>query len=75
MQTVKLFTTGRSQALRIPKEFRFQSSEVCIKRIGSMVILIDPNDRPKMFLSAIGQITEDFMPDRLRTRVGNKITR
>lgn len=35
----KLFWTGRSQAVRLPKEFRFDSREVAIRREGQRVIL------------------------------------
>ncbi|WP_428663028.1 antitoxin [Reyranella sp.] len=37
--TAKLFTHGRSQAVRLPKEFRFEGTEVRVSRIGSRVIL------------------------------------
>ncbi len=39
----KVFTTGRSQAVRLPKEFRFATSEVTIERVGDAVVL-----RPKL---------------------------
>ncbi|MBR1458931.1 MAG: AbrB/MazE/SpoVT family DNA-binding domain-containing protein, partial [Oscillospiraceae bacterium] len=39
MQTAKVFTSGRSQAVRIPKEFRFDTEEVFINRVGDAVIL------------------------------------
>lgn len=64
MSTAKIFTTGRSQAVRLPKEFRFQGDEVCIKRIGSMVILFDPRDRMQLLAGSLGQATEDFLADR-----------
>jgi antitoxin VapB len=37
--TAKLFMTGRSQAVRLPKEFRFEGSEVRIRRVGLGVML------------------------------------
>ena len=37
--TARLFWTGRSQAVRLPKAFRFEGSEVCIRRSGNAVIL------------------------------------
>ena len=37
--TAKVFHTGRSQAVRLPKEFRFSSSEVYIRREGNSVVL------------------------------------
>ena len=41
--TAKVFTTGRSQAVRLPKAYRFTTSEVTIERVGDAVIL-----RPKV---------------------------
>ena len=41
--TAKVFTTGRSQAVRLPKEFRFDTKEVYIERQGNAVVL-----RPKL---------------------------
>ncbi|MBX9748464.1 MAG: type II toxin-antitoxin system VapB family antitoxin [Roseococcus sp.] len=39
MDTAKLFWTGRSQAVRLPKEFRFEGEAVRIRRQGNAVIL------------------------------------
>ena len=72
MDTAKIFTTGRSQAVRLPKEFRFQSNEVCIKRIGSVVILFDPDDRLKMLLGSLGQVTDDFMGPRRQPKTAER---
>jgi antitoxin VapB len=43
LPTAKIFTTGRSQAVRLPKAFRFNTAEVTIERQGDAVIL-----RPKV---------------------------
>ena len=40
MDTAKLFMTGRSQAVRLPKEYRFEGEEVLIKRVGDAVVLL-----------------------------------
>ena len=40
MQTAKIFMTGRSEAVRLPKDFRFGSKEVYIKKYGDLVMLI-----------------------------------
>lgn len=40
METAKLFTNGRSQAVRLPKEFRFKGKEVFIKRTGVGILLL-----------------------------------
>ena len=40
MDTAKIFMTGRSQAVRLPKEYRFAGDEVFIKRVGDAVVLM-----------------------------------
>lgn len=40
MQTARVFLNGRSQAVRLPKEFRFEDDEVLIKRVGDAVVLL-----------------------------------
>ncbi|TVR99133.1 MAG: AbrB/MazE/SpoVT family DNA-binding domain-containing protein [Rhodospirillales bacterium] len=47
----KLFMHGRSQAVRLPKAFRFQGSEVKVSRIGDKVIL-EPVDKPRFDVEA-----------------------
>ncbi len=44
LPTAKVFTTGRSQAVRLPKAFRFDTDEVTIEKVGNAVIL-RPIDR------------------------------
>ena len=45
MQQAKLFQNGQSQAVRLPKEFRFEGDSVAIKRVGRAVVLL-PYDEP-----------------------------
>lgn len=61
MATAKLFWSGRSQAVRLPKEFRLPGNEVRIRRHGSGVI-IEPLGEDWEWLDAIvGQLDEDFV--------------
>jgi len=57
----KLFTTGRSQAVRLPKEFRFESSEVFIRREGNEVILSEKPASWEDFFTSPKRPTDDFM--------------
>jgi antitoxin VapB len=63
--TAKLFKSGRSQAVRLPKEFRFEGNEVRIRRVGQGVLLepMKP-DLEKLFeeLDRIGRRSK--FPDR-----------
>lgn len=61
MQTAKLFKNGNSQAVRLPKEFRFDGDEVCVKRVGSAIVLYEINSRWQQLNEAVGQFTDDFM--------------
>ena len=60
MQTAKIFKTGRSQAVRLPKEYRFPYSEVGVKRIGEMVVLYPQDRGAELFYSSLGNFTDDF---------------
>lgn len=63
MTTAKVFTHGRSQAVRLPKEFRFDADEVGIRRVGERVILEPLGERGRMPWRAIDE-TGDEIPDR-----------
>ena len=61
MQSAKIFINGRSQAVRLPKEFQFSGKDVLIQKIGDAVILI-PNDKLwKVFLHGLNSFSDDFM--------------
>ncbi|MBM4035844.1 MAG: AbrB/MazE/SpoVT family DNA-binding domain-containing protein [Planctomycetes bacterium] len=64
METAKLFTTGGSQAVRLPKDCRFRGKEVYVKRIGEMVILMSKSALMKSFRESLDMFTPDFMATR-----------
>ncbi len=62
MATAKLFRNGRSQAVRLPKEFRFEGEEVSIRRDGRRVIL-EPLKRrgwPRGYWQSWSKVSDDF---------------
>jgi len=59
LATAKLFTNGKSQAVRLPKEFRFVGNEVGIVRVGEMVVLY-PKDSAWQIFDACEPVTDDF---------------
>jgi antitoxin VapB len=61
MQTAKLFQNGRSQAVRLPKEFQFEGDDVFIQRLGDAVLLIPRSKLWDVFEEGINGFTEDFM--------------
>ena len=64
MQTAKIFINGRSQAVRLPKDFRFDDKDVFIKKIGKMVVLLPKDDPWSSLVNSLDQFTDDFMENR-----------
>ena len=60
MQTAKIFINGRSQAVRLPKDFRFSGNDVFIKKIGKMVVLLPKDDPWSSLVKSLDQFTDDF---------------
>jgi virulence-associated protein VagC len=62
--TARLFQNGRSQAVRLPKEFRFEGSEVSVRREGEAVILepVRPRTWPKGYWRRWGKATRELEP-------------
>lgn len=61
METAKLFWSGRSQAVRLPKDFRFQGEEVRIRRHGNAVILEPVADDWSWLDAIVGKLDRDFV--------------
>lgn len=64
MRTAKLFKNGDSQAVRLPKEFRFTGREVLIKRVGSAVVLLPKARSWDALVESLEKFPPDFMSDR-----------
>lgn len=64
MKTAKLFQNGRSQAVRLPKEFRFRGNQVFIKKMGNAVVLIPDQDSWQTLFDSLRRFSEDFMTSR-----------
>ncbi len=63
MITAKLFQNGRSQAVRLPKEFRLQGKEVKISKLGNKIILEPIESSMEQWFAAMAQFSDDFMTD------------
>ena len=63
METAKLFVNGQSQAVRLPKEYRFSGSEVYIKKVGNTVMLFPKERAWETFLNGLNSFTDDFFAD------------
>lgn len=64
MDRAKLFQSGRSQAVRLPKEFRFAGNEVYVKRIGNAVVLLPIDDAWDPLVRSLDRFSDDYMIER-----------
>ncbi len=60
MQVAKLFKNGNSQAVRLPKEFRFNGEQVYIKKVSNGVLLLPHEESWQIMFDALGQFSDDI---------------
>ena len=64
MQKAKLFKNGQSQAVRLPKEFRFEGEEVFIHKVGNTVVLVPENDPWRSLTESLEMFSDDYLEVR-----------
>lgn len=65
MNTAKIFKSGNSQAVRLPKDFQVEGNEVYIKRVGKNIILTAKDDDPwASLIDSLSLFSDDFMAER-----------
>ena len=64
MDTARLFASGRSQAVRLPKEYRFAGSEVSIQRFGNGVLLLPVGDSWATLEAGLSEFEPGFKLER-----------
>ncbi len=64
MKTAKLFKNGQSQAVRLPKEFRFEGDRVFIKKEDNRVVLIPERKTWDTLIKSLEKFSADFMSER-----------
>lgn len=64
MIKTKTFMSGRSQAIRLPKEYRFSNEEIYINKIDDVLIVVQKDKLWDVFEKSVNNFTDDFMNDR-----------
>lgn len=64
METARVFTNGNSQAVRLPKAYRFQGDKVFVRRVGDGLLLLPCSDGWDSLLASLTMFTDDFMEER-----------
>ena len=63
METAKIFENGRSQAVRLPKKFRFNTDEVVVQQLGEAVLLVPKEYLWNTFFEGLESFTDDIFSD------------
>ena len=67
MKVTRVFKSGNSLAVRIPKEYRVRERELCIAKVGSKLILFPPDKKWDVLfeeLERAKELTKDFLKER-----------
>jgi len=66
MDKARVFKSGNSQAVRLPKEYQLSTNEVYIRKIGNMIILLPKADIWSNFEKSLDMFDDSFMTDRVQ---------
>ncbi len=66
METAKLFINGKSQAVRLPKAYRFKGDEVMIAKVGDAVVLYPKKIKWNLLIESLDKFSNDFMNERVQ---------
>jgi antitoxin VapB len=72
MDTAKLFKNGSSQAVRLPKNYRFPGKQVFIRRLGKGIVLMPEVGSWDTLIESIDQFTDDFSSTREQGEVDER---
>lgn len=61
MLSTKVFTSGNSQAIRLPKEYQLDEKEMFIQKVGSAIILFPKKNPWEAFERSLAEFSDDFM--------------
>lgn len=72
IHTTKPFMSGRSQAIRIPKEYQLEDTEVVINRVGDSIVITPKDSLKNAFYMGLSMLSDDFLADGRPTEASNK---
>jgi antitoxin VapB len=64
MDTAKVFDSGNSQAIRIPKKFKLKGKEAYITKIGDAIVILPMKQKWNSLIDSIDKFSDDFLMDR-----------
>jgi len=72
MDTAKLFTNGKSLAVRLPKAYRLKGKEAFITKVGDAIILLPKTEKWDSLLASLDKFSDDFMTERIQPELDTR---
>lgn len=72
MDIAKIFKNGRSQAVRLPKKFRFEGSDVYVKKFEDIVLLIPKDSKWNTLEKSLNYFSDDFLKERNQPQIQDR---
>lgn len=72
MEKTKIFKSGNSQAIRLPKKYRISGDEVFIKKVGDVLLILPQNSAWNSMVESLKIFSDDFMDSRVQLPIGDR---
>ena len=73
MLSAKIFKSGNSYVVRLPKEYKTDYKELNIKKVGDIILLIPKNNIRKSFSDSLDMFTDDYMENRKQGKIEKRV--
>jgi len=66
VETAKIFDSGNSQAIRLPKKYQIKGKEAFITKVGDAIVIIPMKQKWNLFLGSLEKFSDDFLSGRVQ---------
>jgi len=69
METAKVFDSGNSQAIRIPKKYKLKGKEAYITKVGDAIVILPIKQKWDTLFASLDKFSDDFMIERIQPKI------
>jgi antitoxin VapB len=72
METAKVFDSGNSQAIRIPKKYKLKGKEAYITKVGDALVILPMKQKWNTLIASLNKFSDDFMNERTQLELESR---
>jgi antitoxin VapB len=72
METAKVFDSGNSQAIRIPKKYKLKGKEAYITKVGDALVILPMKQKWNTLIASLNKFSDDFMNERTQLKLESR---